>query len=170
MGDPNFSKTVTYLCAHNDEGAMGIVINRPMKIALGEILSEMSIESGNCSADAQPVYLGGPVHRDRGFIIHNPANGWDSTIQVTDELAVSTSRDILEAIGAGDGPQETLVALGYAGWGAGQLEQEMAQNAWLNGPASMEIIFRTPPEQRWQVAVAEMGVDLSALSSDIGHA
>jgi putative transcriptional regulator len=110
------------------------------------------------------------VHRDREFTIHCPANAWDSTIQVTDELAVSTSRDILEAIGAGTGPEQTLVALGCAGWGAGQLEQEMSQNAWLSGPASMEVIFTIPPAQRWQQAVAEIGVDLTALSSDIGHA
>jgi putative transcriptional regulator len=170
MGDPNFSKTVTYVFAHNKEGAMGIVINRPLEIELDEVLAQMSIAGGNTTIDMQNVYLGGPVHHDREFTIHCPANAWDSTIQVTDELAVSTSRDILEAIGAGTGPEQTLVALGCAGWGAGQLEQEMSQNAWLSGPASMEVIFTIPPAQRWQQAVAEIGVDLTALSSDIGHA
>lgn len=170
MGDPNFSKTVTYVCAHNDDGAMGIVINRPLEIDLGEVFKQMNIAGAEPATTSQPVYQGGPVHRDRGFIIHNPAKDWESTIQVTSELAVSTSRDILEAMGQGVGPDATLVALGYAGWGAGQLEQEMRQNAWLSGPASLDIIFHTPPEQRWQCAVAEMGVDLDSLSNDVGHA
>ncbi len=170
MGDPNFSKTVTYVCAHNDEGAMGIVINRPLEIELEEVFAQMQIDHNERATTSQHVYQGGPVHRDRGFIIHNPAQDWDSTIRVTSELAVSTSRDILEAMGKGAGPDATLVALGYAGWGAGQLEQEMGQNAWLSGPASLEIIFHTPPDQRWQCAAAEMGVDLTSLSGDIGHA
>jgi putative transcriptional regulator len=170
LNDPNFSKTVTYMCAHNSEGAMGIVINRPMEMELAEVFEQMSIEFGLCDADQQRVYLGGPVHRDRGFIIHHPATSWESSIHVTSELAVSTSRDILEAIGAGTGPRESLVALGYAGWGAGQLEQEMRQNSWLSGPASLDIIFRTPAELRWQRAAEQMGVNLSAMSSDVGHA
>ncbi len=170
MGDPNFTKTVTYVCAHNDDGAMGIVINRPLEIELGEVFDQMNITSTVSTANSQPVYQGGPVHRDRGFIIHNPAKDWESTIQVTSELAVSTSRDILEAMSQGTGPDDALVALGYAGWGAGQLEQEMGQNAWLSGPASLEILFHTPVEWRWQRAAAEMGVALESLSSDIGHA
>jgi putative transcriptional regulator len=169
MADPNFLKTVTYVCAHNDDGAMGIVINRPLDIELGEVFSQMKIDSAAGAACSQQVYQGGPVHRDRGFIIHYPGGDWDSTIQVTDELAVSTSRDILTAMSNGAGPEDTLVALGYAGWGAGQLEQEMGQNAWLSVPATLEIIFHTPPESRWECAAAEMGVDLSSLSNDIGH-
>ena len=170
MGDPNFSKTVTYVCAHNDDGAMGIVINRPLEIELEEVFAQMHINNANPATTSQPVYQGGPVHRDRGFVIHHPAQDWESTIRVTKELAVSTSRDILEAMGKGEGPNAALVALGYAGWGAGQLEQEMSQNAWLSSPASLEIIFHTPPELRWQRAAAELGVDLSALSGDVGHA
>jgi putative transcriptional regulator len=170
MADPNFSKSVTYVCAHNDDGAMGIVINRPMDLNLGEIFAQMDIERVADETNEQPIYQGGPVHQDRGFIIHCPATQWDSTIHVTDELAVSTSRDILQAMSAGDGPRDTLVALGYAGWGAGQLEHEMGQNAWLSGPANAEIIFRTAAAQRWETAAATMGVDLSSLSSDIGHA
>lgn len=169
MADPNFSRTVTYVCAHNDDGAMGIVINRPAEIDLGDVFAQMKI-GGDNAASTQQVYQGGPVHRDRGFIIHYPALDWDSTIRVTNELAVSTSRDILEAISNGTGPNDTLVALGYAGWGAGQLEQEMGQNAWLSGPAAMEIIFHTPPERRWECAAAAMGVNLGSLSNDIGHA
>jgi len=170
MGDPNFSKTVTYVCAHNDDGAMGIVINRPLEIELSEVFEQMHIAGSESAANSQPVYQGGPVHRDRGFIIHNPAQDWESTIQVTSELAVSTSRDILEAMSQGTGPDVALVALGYAGWGAGQLEQEMGQNAWLSGPATLEILFRTPAERRWQLAAAEMGVAFDSLSNDIGHA
>jgi putative transcriptional regulator len=170
MADPNFSRTVTYVCSHNDDGAIGIVINRPMEIELGEVFAQMNIDGSDTAPNSQTVYQGGPVHRDRGFIIHRPAADWDSTIRVTDELAVSTSRDILEAISNGTGPEDTLVALGYAGWGAGQLEDEMGQNAWLSGPASTKIIFHTPPGRRWEYAAAAMGIDLQALSNDVGHA
>jgi len=146
------------------------VINRPLEIELSEVFEQMHIASSESSASSQPVYQGGPVHRDRGFIIHNPAHDWESTIQVTSELAVSTSKDILEAMSQGTGPDAALVALGYAGWGAGQLEQEMGQNAWLSGPATLEVLFRTPAERRWQRAAAGMGVALDSLSNDIGHA
>jgi putative transcriptional regulator len=170
MVDPNFSQSVTYVCAHNEDGAMGIVINRPIQIDLGEVFEQMEIASTALAHVTQRVYQGGPVHQDRGFIIHSPADDWDSTIKVTDRLAVTTSRDILEAMSQGQGPQDTLVALGYAGWGAGQLEFEMGQNAWLSGPASTEIIFHTPAERRWERAALAMGVNLASLSSDIGHA
>ncbi len=169
MEDPNFAKTVTYVCMHNNDGAMGIVINRPLEIDVAEVFAQMKIENIE-SSTSQPVYQGGPVQKDCGFIIHNPARGWNSTIQVTSEIAVSTSRDILEAMGGGAGPKATLVALGYAGWNAGQLEEEIKQNAWLSSPANMQIIFDTPPQLRWQSAVAAMGVDLSSLSYDVGHA
>lgn len=170
LQDPNFSRTVTYVCAHNDEGAMGIVINRPMNLDLGEVLAQMQLESDDPKVNGLPVFQGGPVHRDRGFIIHRPARAWGSTIRVTADIAVSTSREILEAISNGTGPQETLVALGYAGWGAGQLEQELRQNAWLSGPANLDIIFHTPPERRWEGAAARLGVDMKLVSHDVGHA
>ncbi len=170
LGDPNFARTVTYVCAHNEDGAMGIVINRPLKLELGEVLSQMQLEAVDPSINALPVYQGGPVHRDRGFILHRPALDFGSTIRVSDDIAISTSREILSAISRGEGPADTLVALGYAGWGAGQLEQEMQQNAWLSGPASAEVIFRAPAGERWERAAAQLGVDLGLLSSDIGHA
>lgn len=170
MADPNFSKSVTYLCAHNEDGAMGIVINRPMPIDLGEVFEQMEITSEGGNANTQAIYQGGPVHQDRGFIIHCPAQNWDSTICVTDTLALTTSRDILEAMSVDKGPDKSLVALGYAGWGAGQLEQEMAQNAWLSGPADPDIIFDVPATERWKRAADSMGISISALSSDIGHA
>ncbi len=170
LEDPNFARTVTYVCAHNEEGAMGIVINRPLNIELGEVLTQMKLESEDPAIITRPVFQGGPVHRDRGFIIHRPAGDWGSTIQVTDQIAISTSREILAAISKGTGPNDLLVALGYAGWGAGQLEHEMAQNAWLSGPASLDIIFNAPPEKRWERAAAHVGIDIARLSTDVGHA
>jgi putative transcriptional regulator len=170
LEDPNFARTVTYVCAHNADGAMGIVINRPLPLELGEVLEQMQLEPDNRGIAAQTVFQGGPVHRDRGFILHRPALDYGSTIRVTDEIAVSTSREILVAMARGEGPGETLVALGYAGWGAGQLEQEMQQNAWLNGPACADILFHAPAELRWEQAAARLGIDLGLLSSDVGHA
>lgn len=170
MDDPNFVRSVTYICAHNEDGAMGIVINRPLDMALGEVLMQMELSADSPAIAALPVYLGGPVHTDRGFVLHRPVQSWNSTIAVTAEVAVSTSRDILEAIAHGQGPGDVLVALGYAGWGAGQLENEIAQNAWLSGPASLDIVFKTPAELRWQSAAALLGIDLVSISHDVGHA
>lgn len=170
LADPNFQHTVTYVCAHSAEGAMGIVINRPLDLPLGEVLSQMDL----CPRDAQVNTItlmdGGPVQRDRGFVLYRPPRPFDSCLQVSEDVALATSRDILEAICRGDGPADTLVALGYAGWGAGQLEQELAENAWLSLPADGDILFHTPAQLRYTRAVERMGVDLSALSTDIGHA
>ncbi len=168
--DPNFHQTVTYICAHGPEGAMGIVINRPLGIDLAEVLSQMDLEPSTPDIGARPVFEGGPVQTDRGFVLHRPASTWNSTIEVNAELGVSTSRDILEAMARGEGPVDTLVALGYAGWGAGQLERELAENAWLSGPADLDIVFRAAPEARWRAAARLLGVDLAMLSHDVGHA
>ena len=170
LKDPNFEKTVTYICAHNEEGAMGIVINKPLDIELGEIFEQMDIPTNNSDTNNKIVFHGGPVHTDRGFILHYATDEWDSSIVVSDEICVTTSKDILEAIAVGDGPDESLIVLGYAGWGSGQLEQELMDNAWLNGPADHEIIFNTPYEQCWATAANHMGIDVDKLSSDIGHA
>jgi putative transcriptional regulator len=170
LEDPNFARTVTYVCAHNEDGAMGIVINRPLPLDLGEVLAQMQLEPASPGIAAQGVFQGGPVHRERGFILHRPAVDYGSTIRVSDEIAVSTSREILAAMARGEGPAETLIALGYAGWGAGQLEQEIQQNAWLNGPACADILFHAAAEQRWERAAARLGIDLGLLSSDVGHA
>ncbi len=167
--DPNFEATVTYMCAHSEEGAMGIVINRPLEIELGDVLEQMELASGDPDIVSRPIYQGGPVHQDRGFVIHRPAKEWNSTITITADVGISTSRDILEAISAGDGPNDAFIALGYAGWGAGQIEHEMAQNAWLSGPADLEIIFQTPVDKRWQRAADLIGIDLASISHDIGH-
>jgi len=170
LGDPNFHHTVTYICAHNEEGAMGIVINRPTQMVVSEVLAQMSIDAEDPAVGEWPVYEGGPVQPDRGFIIHQRDRDWSSTIAVSDELAVSTSRDILEAMAQGEGPAQLLVALGYAGWGPGQLEQEIQDNAWLSCLANPEILFETPADTRWRAATALLGIDVSRLSTDVGHA
>jgi putative transcriptional regulator len=168
--DPNFHRSVTYICEHNANGAMGIVINRSLDLRFGEVLDQMSIDVTDTDALALPVFLGGPVHTDRGFVIHRPMGKWDSTLRVTDKIGLTTSRDIVAAVAAGKGPKNCLIALGYAGWGAGQLEKEMADNAWLSGPADPRVMFEVPIEQRWEIAAAARGVDRSRMSNDVGHA
>lgn len=170
LADPNFHHTVTYICAHNEDGAMGIVINRPMDLALGEILAQMNLTARSPDVEQMIVHLGGPVQTDRGFVLHRPDTSWHSSINVSDEIGVTTSRDILEAIAEGRGPEHAFIALGYAGWAAGQLEQEIKENAWLSGPAGSDVIFRTPLEQRWEQAARLLGVDVKRLSPDVGHA
>lgn len=170
LEDPNFSRTVTYVCEHSAEGAMGIVINRPMEIQLGEVLAQLEIDPEASNVDNAPVYLGGPVQTDRGFVIHDGDFSFDSTLRVTNDIQVTTSRDVLEAIAKGRGPANRLIALGYAGWSGGQLEQEMIANAWLSGPADAQILFSTPSAQRWQSAAQLLGVDLNLLSGQAGHA
>ncbi|MCY4363779.1 MAG: YqgE/AlgH family protein [Gammaproteobacteria bacterium] len=170
LRDPNFSQTVTYICAHNEDGAMGLVINRPANCDLGEILTQMEMKPDDQSISKIPVYQGGPVHTDRGFVLHEPNNEWDSSINVSEFLNVTTSRDILHAIAERAGPQNYLIALGYAGWSAGQLEEEIKENAWLNVSADPDIIFNTPCELRWSSATALLGIDHYQISTGIGHA
>ncbi len=170
LADPNFHHTVTYLCEHHQNGAMGIVVNRPLELQLGDIFQQLELSCSDPQISQQPVYVGGPVQSDRGFVLHESGRSWKSTLKVTDAISVTTSMDILEAIAAGDGPDKILIALGYAGWGDGQLEDELANNAWLSGPAAEEIIFRLPSESRWQAAADLLGIDLNLLSSDAGHA
>ncbi len=170
LKDPNFFHGVTYICEHNEEGAMGIMINRPLDIELGEVLGQMQISNERPEVAEIPIFLGGPVQCERGFVLHKPHGQWEATLKVTAEIGVTSSRDILEAIARGEGPQQCLIALGYAGWAAGQLEQEMAENAWLSVPADDKIIFTTPYDQRWESAAALTGVDIKRLSSEIGHA
>ena len=170
LKDPNFSRTVTYVCEHTEQGAMGIVINRPMDIRLGMVLSQLDIATGNPDIAEARVFLGGPVQTDRGFVLHSDGERFDSTLSISPDINITTSRDILEAIADGRGPLKHLVALGYAGWGGGQLEEEMSANAWLSGPADETVIFATPIEARWQAAAGLLGVDLNLLSGDAGHA
>lgn len=168
MQDPHFHKTVSYICEHNEQGAIAIIINRPFDFYLNDVLEELEITV--TSRRNYPVYYGGPVHQERGFVLHSPEGEWRSTLKLADNLHVTTSRDILEAIAQDNGPEQVLVALGYAGWGAEQLETEIAQNAWLNAPVSTDIIFNTPANQQWQKAAALLGIDINAISGDAGHA
>jgi putative transcriptional regulator len=171
LADPNFSRTVTFICEHSSEGAMGLVINRPTNLKLREILDQLGIETSSDSTPANmPVYFGGPVQNSRGFVLHEPLGNWEATMAVTDTVGISTSRDILEAVANNAGPDRYIVTLGYAGWGAGQLEREITENSWLNTPAAREILFTLPAEQRWKAAARLAGVDLAMLSAEAGHA
>jgi putative transcriptional regulator len=170
MGDPNFDHTVTYICEHSDDGALGLVINRPTGMSLREVFGQMDLELLDQELADAPVLQGGPVQPERGFVIHDPGQPWGSTLPVSDSIQITTSRDVLEAMARGDGPERALVALGYAGWGAGQLESEMAANAWLSVPANHDIIFTIPFEERWRAAAALIGIDIDQISSDVGHA
>jgi len=170
MTDTNFSRTVTYICEHNDQGAMGIVVNRPTELCLNDILGQLDIPDINQEAGEEWVYIGGPVQPERGFVLHDDNQSWDSTLKITPNISITTSRDILESIAAGEGPNHRLIALGYAGWAGGQLENEISANAWLSGPADDQIIFQTPPENRWRAAAQLLGVDLNLLSGEAGHA
>jgi putative transcriptional regulator len=170
LDDPNFSRTVTYICEHNADGAMGIVINRPLELHLDEVLRHMDIELSDSDAGQIRIVLGGPVQQDRGFVVHRADPRWESTHAINDDVGVTTSRDILTAIANGEGPRQSLIALGYAGWGSGQLESELAENAWLSTPADRGILFELPFEERWEAAAHLVGVDLLNLSNDVGHA
>ncbi len=170
LNDPNFYHTVTYICSHNEEGAMGIVINKPLDLVLGEVLKQMDIKFGNDIAIDTPIYDGGPVQSDRGFILHKYDKDWDSSLKVNDQIGIATSLDVLDAIANGEGPENSFIARGYAGWSAGQLEKEMQYNIWLSGPAEPHIIFDTPVKQRWNSAASLLGINIDKLSPDVGHA
>lgn len=170
LDDPNFARSVTLLCQHSAEGALGIVINRLSDLTLGELLEQMKISTELLTVAQMPVYLGGPVQTDRGFVLHEPAGVFHSSLQVSDSIHLTTSRDVLEAMAMGQGPRKALVALGYAGWGEGQLEQELLANSWLNVAAQAQILFQTPMDDRWAQSMALTGVDLTRLSPFAGHA
>ena len=170
LQDPNFYHTVTYICEHNAEGAMGIIINRPLELSINELFEQLEIPTEDPAGKQQHVYLGGPVQPDRGFVLHRTGQPWDSTLQVTEDVSITASQDILRAMAAGEGPEDALIALGYAGWGEGQIEQELADNAWLSGPADTDIIFHMAAHQRWDAAAGLLGIDLNLLSGEAGHA
>jgi putative transcriptional regulator len=170
MADPNFNSTVTLICEHNSDGALGIVINRPMNLNLAGLFAQLSVPDPDSAAARIPVLDGGPVAKERGFVLHNPHAEFESSVAVSPDIQLTLSRDILDAIAAGRGPTKALVALGYAGWQPGQLEAEMLANAWLSVPATPEIIFDVPFSRRWITAADILGVDISRLSSHAGHA
>lgn len=175
MTDPYFARSVTFICEHNQDGAMGVVINRPIDMKLKALFEQINLQFDNRPLAQNAVHFGGPVQIDRGFVLHQPAGTWDSTIAVHGDTALTTSKDILEAAAAGRGPDKILVTLGYAGWAAGQLEKELAQNAWLSVKpdshhAQDKVIFDLPNEDKFSAAMALLGIDLAALSEEVGHA
>lgn len=170
MDDPNFAQGVTILCQHDDEGAMGLVVNRASDFTLGEVFEQMQITTELQEMLDTPVLLGGPVQPDRGFILHDDPREWSSTLRFGNGLAVSTSRDILEAMARGEGPKNAVVALGYAGWSAGQLEAEIAANSWLTVEADQAILFQTPISARWQAAAKSLGINLAQVTDYSGRA
>ena len=169
LKDSNFFQTVTYIFSHSNQGAMGIVINKPLDLLLDEILEQMNIPSKNEQIKHQPVYEGGPIQTEQGFILHRSEKKWQSTVEVEPEIYITTSKDILTDIAKGNGPNQALIVLGYASWDAGQLEQELVNNVWLCAPSDTEIIFDTPYKERWKKAVGSIGIDLKKLSPYIGH-
>lgn len=170
MADPNFSRSVTLLCQHNEEGAIGITINRQSGFTLGELLLQLNMNCESEEISSMMVLEGGPVSPDRGFVLHTPVEGFDSSLKINDDIMVTTSRDVLSAIAAGVGPQQFLVALGYAGWGDGQLESEMRQNAWLSVPADKDVLFESDLPNRWEKAVGKLGFNINDLHGEGGHA
>ena len=169
MKDPNFSRTLTFVCEHDERGALGIVVNRPIDVTLATLFRQVEIPLEPSPLAQQPVFYGGPVQLEHGFVLHRPVGGWKSTLPVG-EVGLTTSRDILEAMAAGEGPSEQLVALGYAGWAPGQLEHELAQNGWLTVKADLDVIFNVPPEARYGAAMQHLGVNAANLSEEAGHA
>ena len=167
LKDPNFEGTISYICDHSEEGAMGIVINRPLDIRLGEMLAQLKL-GGEDKDDF--VYSGGPVQVERGFVLHSSFGNWQSSMAVSSDVCVTTSKDILQAMAEDRGPKDSVVALGYAGWGAGQLEQEISNNVWITCPADSSIIFRTPDSQKVIAALGSIGIDYHRLISHAGHA
>ena len=170
MVDPYFAKSLTYICEHNDQGALGVVVNRPIDLSLQALFERIDLKLEPHELRDIPVYFGGPVQTDRGFVLHKPVGDWHSTLNVRDSLGLTTSKDILEAVGKGGGPAKMLVTLGYSGWAAGQLEHELGQNAWLTVEAGEQIIFDLPAEEKLPAAMELLGVDFARLSEESGHA
>ena len=175
LSDPNFEQSVSYICEHNNEGAMGVVINHPMDLNFADLCKQLDIEITDTDTINYPIFDGGPVEIDRGFILHTPIGDWESTLEVTKDVGLTMSQDIIEAIANGyssdsNPPKHFIITLGYAGWSEDQIEDEIAANTWLNVPATDDILFHTPIENRWTAAAAALGINLQTLSSDIGHA
>jgi putative transcriptional regulator len=170
MADPYFARSLTYLCEHNDQGALGIVVNRPIDMTLAALFERLELKAPKNGLANAPVYFGGPVQTDRGFVLHQPVGQWQATLAVRDRLGLTTSRDILEAVQNGTGPERIIVSLGYSGWSAGQLENEIKQNAWLTVEAQDDILFDLPAEERLAAAMDLLGVDFATLSEEAGHA
>ena len=165
MADPNFDETLVLIAEHSEAGAMGVVINRAMAIDLAGLFERI-----NLSLPARPVLYGGPVQPERGFVLHRPGGQWQASQNISDEIALTTSRDILDAMAEGRGPEQVMVALGYSGWGPGQLENELRQNAWLAVPADWSLIYETPLAHRLSRAYSLLGIDRDLFHGTAGHA
>jgi putative transcriptional regulator len=170
MGDPNFAQTVALVCDHSSRGALGLILNKPLPMRMGEIFEQLEIQLPGGPLRERHVLRGGPMQTDRGFVVHRAGGEWDSTLKVSDVIHVTTSRDILAAMALGQGPAEAVVALGYAGWDGGQLEEEIRANAWLSAPVDPGLIFELPFESRWEAAGRLLGVELSRISPISGNA
>lgn len=170
MADPYFSKTLTFICEHNDQGALGVVVNKPIELTLGNLFEQVEIPLEDDVLSAQPVYFGGPVQVDRGFVLHQPQGAWQSTLKIERDIGFTTSRDILQAMARGEGPGRQMVTLGYAGWSAGQLEDEIKRNGWLTVGADPDVIFSLPSERRLATAMGMLGLNYANLSDEAGHA
>ncbi|MGA8051192.1 MAG: YqgE/AlgH family protein [Burkholderiales bacterium] len=170
MADPYFARTLTYVCEHNEQGALGVVVNRPIDMTMHALFERLSLTLRDSELVDVPVFFGGPVQTDRGFVLHAPPGNWQSTLRVREAIGLTTSKDVLEAVGRGEGPAKILVTLGYAGWSAGQLEHELSQNAWLTVEATDAIIFDTPVEERLPAAMELLGIDFARLQDEAGHA
>lgn len=174
MLDPIFGGTVIYLCEHNQRGAMGLVINKPTDLTVAGLFDRIDLKleiiPNSHPMREKPVMFGGPVQDDRGFVLHAPVGKFSSSLKVTDEIAFTTSRDVLEAVASGDGPEQVMVSIGYAGWSAGQLEQEILANGWLTVAADAKILFDLPIEDRFLAAIKLLGIDPLMLASEAGHA
>lgn len=174
LNDPNFQQSVSYICEHNNEGAMGVVINRPLDLTFADLCDQLEIEITDTDTVSYPIFDGGPVETERGFILHTPIGDWESTLAITKNIGLTMSQDIIQAIAEGydsdnTPPEHFIITLGYAGWSEDQIEDEIAENVWLNVPATHDILFQTPVEQRWTAAAASLGINLQQLSTDIGH-
>lgn len=170
MEDPYFAHSLVYICEHNENGALGIIVNRPIDMNLASLFEKIDLPLNHSSLADLPVYFGGPVQLDRGFVLHRPVGHWQSTLSVNGDIGLTSSRDILTAVGSEGQPADLIVTLGYAGWGAGQLEDELGQNAWLTVPAPAGILFDLPPEERLPAAMQKLGVSFTQLSDVAGHA
>lgn len=165
-----FSKTLTYICEHNEQGALGIVINRPTDLTLFSLFRQLGISPVDSLAESISVLFGGPVQVDCGFVLHHPVGNWQSTMTINKEVGLTISLDILKAIANDEGPEQALIAMGYAGWTAGQIEHELAQNAWLTVPATADVLFDIPSEERLLAAMQLLGIQDANLSNEVGHA
>ena len=171
MADPNFQGAVVYVCEHGEKGALGLVINRPTELTLERLFDKIDLQLEIAPLREAPVYYGGPVQTERGFVLHQPyGEGYSSSLAVNDEIALTTSKDVLEDVARGTGPSRMLVTLGYSGWGQGQLESEVGDNAWLTVAADLSIIFETPAEQRFAAALGLLGINPLHLTGQVGHA